>query len=100
VDLKKKGVALPLSKVNQLLILHNFATLCLKGYHMISASAEIARQWHEKDGTHFAQNVQSLAHHYQLFEQLPREKRGRARKGRTLLLDETLKSMARNWLSS
>ena len=32
VDLKKKGAALPLSKVNQLLILRNFATLRLKGY--------------------------------------------------------------------
>jgi len=100
VDLKKKGASLPLSKVNQLLILRNFATLRLKGYRTISASAEIARQWHEKDGTHFARKVRSLARHYQLFEQLPREKRGGARKGRTLLLDETLKSTARNWLSS
>lgn len=99
LDLKKKR-DLPLSKINQLLILRNFATLRLKGYHKIPVSLEIARQWHEKDGTHFARKVRSLARHYQLFEQLPRERRGGARKGRTLLLDETLKATARDWLSS
>jgi hypothetical protein len=73
-SLKNQGNTLPLSKVNQLLILCNFATLHLKGYRTITASLEITRQWHEKDGTHFAQKVQALACHYQLFEQLPREK--------------------------
>jgi hypothetical protein len=86
-NLKKQGSTLPLSQINQLLILRNFTTLRLKGYWTIAASLEIARQWHEKDGTHFARKVRSLAQHYQLFEQLPQEKRGGARKGRTLLLD-------------
>jgi hypothetical protein len=91
---------LPLLQINQLLILRNFATLCLKGYQTIAASFEIARQWHEKDGTHFTRKVRSLARHYQLFEQLPQEKRGGVRKGRTLLLDETMRSAARDWLAS
>ena len=56
-DLKKNGPTLPLSKVNQLLILRNFATLRLKGYRIIPASMEIARQWHEKEGHHFARKV-------------------------------------------
>jgi len=97
---KKYEAGMFLSKINQLLILCNFATLRLKGYRKIEASVEIARQWHKKDGRHFARKVRSLARHYQLFEQLPRERRGGARKGRTLLLDETLKCAARDWLSS
>jgi hypothetical protein len=99
-DLKKRGDTLPLSKVNQLLILRNFATLRLKGYRTIAASIEIAQQWHERDGTHFACKVCSLACHYQLFEQLPREKHGGVKKGCTLLLDEVLKTAARDWLMS
>lgn len=95
VDLKKKS--LPLSKVNQLLILRNFATLRLKGDGKIDASREIARQWHEGEGVHFARKVRTLARHYQLYEQLPIERRGSAG-GRSLLLDETVKSTARGWL--
>ena len=99
-DLKKTGKTLPLSQINQLLILRNFATLRLKGYRIIPASLEIARQWHEKDSTHFARKVRSLAHHYQLFKQLPQERRGGAKLSRTLLLDETVQATARNWLVS
>ncbi|KAK0486712.1 hypothetical protein EDD18DRAFT_1360571 [Armillaria luteobubalina] len=51
-DMKKKN--LPLSSYNQLLILHNFATLCIKGYKRIEASHDIARQWHEGEGNYFA----------------------------------------------
>ena len=57
-DLKKKARSLPLSQINQLMILRNFATLRLKGLGRIVASKEIARQWHDKlDGSsdHFHQ---------------------------------------------
>lgn len=75
-DLARKYKLLPLSQVNQLMILHNFAMLCLRGLGRIEASKEIARQFHQKlEGSsgHFAHRIWSLAHHYQIFEQLPRE---------------------------
>ena len=62
-DLKKKHTSLPLSHINQLMILRNFTTLCLKGHSFISTSHQIAQQWHEKtDGSsiHFASWVRSL----------------------------------------
>lgn len=46
-DLKKNGKNIPPTCINQLNIILNFATLCLKGYSRTSASVEIARQWHE-----------------------------------------------------
>ena len=56
-----KGVrSLPVSQVNQLLIIRNFATLHLKGYNQIDASLDIACQWHEGEGVHFAQKVEQL----------------------------------------
>jgi hypothetical protein len=70
---KKGQRTLPLSHINQLLIICNFATLHLKGLHRILASLEIARQWHEGEGAHFAHRVRALAWHYQVFEQLPAE---------------------------
>jgi hypothetical protein len=99
-DLRRKGNTLPLSNTNQLLILRNFATLRLKGFGIVKASCEIAQQWHEGTGTHFARRVRTLAKHYQLFEQLPDERRGGVKKARTLLLDETLRSTAKDWLTS
>jgi hypothetical protein len=72
--MKKGRNTLPLTKINQLLVLQNFATLQLKGYGKIKASLEIAQQWHEGEGKHFAQKVRALAHHYQAFEQLSMEK--------------------------
>ncbi|PBK80390.1 hypothetical protein ARMGADRAFT_1092278 [Armillaria gallica] len=69
-DLKKN---LQQTKYNQLLILRNFATLRIKGFKRIEASLNIARQWHEGEGCHFAHRVCTLAQHYQLFEQLPEE---------------------------
>ena len=53
-QLKKKSKTLPLSQLNQLLIISNFATLRLKGVSRIQASLEIARQWHEGEGNWFA----------------------------------------------
>lgn len=97
----KKG-GLPLSKVNQLLIICNFATLQLKGFSRMQASREIALQWYEGTGSgiHFASRVRSLARHYQLFEQLPKKMRGGKHNSRTLLADETTRKAARAWLNA
>ncbi|KAF9461685.1 hypothetical protein BDZ94DRAFT_1310317, partial [Collybia nuda] len=89
---------LPTSHINQLLIIRNFATLRLKGYGRIAASKEIARQWHEGEGIYFSRRVRALARHYQIFEQLPLERRGGMKKSRCLLLDERVKNAARAWL--
>ena len=59
-DLKTKHLTLPLSQINQLMILQNFATLQLKGHGRMSASYKIAQQLHEKDdglSTHFVHHI-------------------------------------------
>ena len=95
-DLKKKHKSLPLSQINQLMILRNFANLRLKGYGQIEVSFEIAQQWHEQDSSnsHFARRVRALAHHYQIFEQLPKEHRGGYKNARSLLKDEIVRTAA------
>ena len=101
-DLKTMHTTLPLSRINQLMILRNFATLRLKGHGRMSASYEIAQQWHEKDdgsSTHFARRIRALARHYQIFEQLPVERRGGRKNAKSLLKDETVKAAARTWLT-
>jgi hypothetical protein len=92
-ELKKNSKILPLSRINQLMIVSNFATLRLKGVSRIQAGAEIARQWYDGKGSGdwFARRVRSLARHYQLFGQLPRERRGGARTSRSWLHDERVK---------
>jgi hypothetical protein len=97
-DLRKQQKSLPLSSVNQLLILSNFATLRLKGASCIGASMEIARQWHEGNGIWFARRVRALARHYQTFEQLPREKRGGGANAQSFLHNETVQARCRTWL--
>ncbi|KII84350.1 hypothetical protein PLICRDRAFT_46228 [Plicaturopsis crispa FD-325 SS-3] len=99
-ELKKKSRTLPLSRVNQLFILQNFATLRLKGFSRMDASREIARQWHEGEGVWFARRVRALARHYQIFEQLPIEKRGGAKNARSWLHDESVQARARAWLTA
>ena len=47
----------PITKTNQYTILRNFMTLCIKGRGRMAASEDIARQWHEGKGTHFAHRV-------------------------------------------
>ena len=100
-DLKKKHKSLPLSQINQLMILRNFANLRLKGYGQIEASFEIAQQWHEQDSSnsHFARRVRALARHYQIFEQLPKEHCGGYKNARSLLKDEIVRTAARTWLT-
>jgi hypothetical protein len=97
--LKKNSKTIPLSQLNQLLIISNFATLCLKGVSQIQASLEIARQWHEGQGNWFAQRVWALARHYQIFEALPIEKRGGSKNLRSWLYDEQVKTRTQNWLT-
>ncbi|KAJ7021929.1 hypothetical protein C8F04DRAFT_1194977 [Mycena alexandri] len=90
---------LPLTKYNQLLIIRNFATLRIKGLKRIAASLEIARQWHEGSGTHFARRVRALARHYQLFEELPLETRGGRANAKSLLNDESVQTACLAWLT-
>jgi hypothetical protein len=86
-----------LTCTNQLLILRNFATLHLKGVQRIAMSEEITRQWDEGVSTHFTHQVRFLVHHYQLFEQLPVEKRGGDR-GWSMLNNEKVQAVARTYL--
>ncbi|KAI6021927.1 hypothetical protein EDC04DRAFT_2901218 [Pisolithus marmoratus] len=52
--LAKGAKTLPLSHINQLLLICNFATLWLWGIGQIKASLEIAHQWDEGEGVYFA----------------------------------------------
>jgi hypothetical protein len=61
------------------------------------ASQEIARQWHNGMGAHFAHQIQLLAQHYQLFECLPASNQG-GDGGRSLLNDEQVQMAARTYL--
>jgi hypothetical protein len=87
-----------LTQINKLIILRNFATLQIKGSGRMAASAEIARQWHEGTGVRFSRRIRFLARYYQLFEQLPVEKRGGDR-GHSLFNDERVQTAARVYLS-
>ena len=98
--LAKNSKSLPLSKINQYLMISNFATLRLKGLSRTQASIEIARQWHEGPGNWFARRVHALARHYQAFEELPVEKRGGEKNARSWLHDEAVQSRTRDWLTS
>jgi len=100
-DLKKKHKSLPLSQMNQLMILRNFANLRLKGYGRIEASYKITQQWHEKNSpnSHFARRIRTLARHYQIFEQLPKDRRGGCKNARTLLKDEVVRTTSQTWLT-
>lgn len=89
----------PIARIKQYTILRNLATLRIKGRGRMAASKDIARQWHEGEGVHFARRVRSLARHYQLFEQLPVEQRGGDR-GRSLLNNEQVQSASRAYLTS
>ncbi|KAF7984968.1 hypothetical protein HWV62_9917 [Athelia sp. TMB] len=98
--LKKYSKILPLSQINQLMILSNFATLRIKGVSRTQASLEIARQWHDGGGNWFSRRVRALAHHYQIFEKLPVEKRGGSANARSWLHDQQVKLRTRDWLTS
>lgn len=67
----------------------------------MEASFEIAEQWDEGNGSqmHFARRIRVLTCHYQVFEQLPVEKRGGSKNATSLLKDETVCTTARSWLT-
>lgn len=98
--LRKESHRLSLPSINQLMILANFATLLLKGYSRMTASEEIARQWHEGTGVWFARRVRALARHYQTFGRLPIEKRGGSANARSWLNNEFVKTRTRQWLTA
>jgi len=98
--LAKHSKSLPLSKINQYLMISNFATLQLKGLSRTQASIEIARKWHEGPGNGFAGRVHALAWHYQAFEELPVEKQGGEKNARSWLHDEAVQSRTWDWLIS
>jgi hypothetical protein len=87
-----------LTTINQLLLLRNFSTLRIKGIGRMAASQEIAQQWHEGEGVHFARQVRILARHYQVYEQLPTQSVGGYR-GYSVFNDKRVQNAARNWLS-
>jgi hypothetical protein len=62
-ELRKTKKGLPLSQVNQLMILANFATLRLKGFSRTDASLQIANQWWDGKGIWFARRIRALARH-------------------------------------
>jgi len=45
------------TKINQFLILQNFAMLQTKGLGRMAASQQIALQWHKGKGTYFAHQI-------------------------------------------
>ena len=98
-DLKNK--TLHLLQINRLLIVQNFATLRLKGNGRMEASMKIAEQWDEgaNSQTHFSRQVRALARHYQIYEQLPLEKRGGSKNAHTLLKDESVCNAVHSWLT-
>ncbi|KAI6168541.1 hypothetical protein EDD17DRAFT_1750092 [Pisolithus thermaeus] len=98
----KKYKSLPLSDVNQLMILSNFATLRLKGASHMAASFGVAQQWYtgEGSGAWCARCICMLARHYQLFEQLPQEKRGGRKNAQSFLHDESVQTRCQMWLSN
>lgn len=99
-ELKQHHRRYTVSQIHQLTILRNFATLLLKGLDRIPASIEIARQWHEGDGTHFARCVRALARHYEAFEMLPLEKRGGKKNAKCHLNDESVQKALHDWLTA
>ncbi|KAJ7712675.1 hypothetical protein B0H16DRAFT_1702766 [Mycena metata] len=95
-DLKKRN--LPLTQLNQLLIIRNFATLLIQGLKRIQASPENARHWHEGGGNYFARRVRALVRHYQIFGELPLETRGGRANTKSLLNDESVQTACSAWL--
>ena len=88
-----------LTHIKELLVLQNFATLRIRGDGRIAASMQIARQCMDGVGIYFARQIRFVARHYQLFEQLPPQKRGQYL-NRSLLNDEQVQTAARTYLTS
>lgn len=91
---------LPRSRVNQLTVLGYFANLRLKGYSRITASHLIATVCKGGEGKWFARRVRELARHYQIFEDLPKERRGGSRVGRSWIHHEGVRPRVREFLNA
>jgi hypothetical protein len=105
MKLKKNFDQLGQTEVNQLMVLRVFATLQMKGVSKMDASHQIAEQWQEGTGTHFARCVRALARHYKASGKLLRENCGGARSGRlyrgtSLLLHKGVEGQVRVWLTT
>jgi hypothetical protein len=90
---------LPLPKINQYLIISNFATLRLKGLSLTEASIEIVHQWHKGVGNWFTHQVRALVQYYQVFEALPEERRGGEKNARLWLNNEVVQTQTHEWLT-
>ncbi|KAF9516301.1 hypothetical protein BS47DRAFT_1292541 [Hydnum rufescens UP504] len=97
---QKNRATLPLNQINQLQLIRNFATLRIKGFKRTSASVHLALSHHDGDGVYFARRVRALARHYQMYEQLPIDRRGGKRIGSSHLDDEDVEREAHSWLDS
>lgn len=83
------------------MILCNFATLHLKGLGHIKASKEIAWQWHQElegSSIYFACQLWALAHHYQNFEHLPKERQGGIKNSKSVMKNEAVYCASCAWL--
>lgn len=69
--IKRDSKIMPVSSLNKYYIIMCFGTLSIKGLSQMKASEEVARQWHEKEGIHFAHRVWALVRHYQIFTMNP-----------------------------
>ncbi|KAJ7035472.1 hypothetical protein C8F04DRAFT_1182375 [Mycena alexandri] len=100
MDIKKGQKTLPLSRLNALMVLLNFATLVIKGYGRIEASRQVATSWHKKEGVWFTRRIRDWARHYEIFETLPSERRGGKRVGRSFLHRDEIRTAVLNFLRS
>ncbi|KAJ3978339.1 hypothetical protein F5890DRAFT_1602365 [Lentinula detonsa] len=99
-EIKGHSKTLPVSKLNRLLILVNFANLRLKGESRMKASESIAKAWHDNRGRWFARRVRDLARYYQTFEHLPEERRGGTKMNKSWLHREDVRSRTLEYLNN
>ena len=67
----------------------------------IEASKESARQWHQKlegPSEHFARRIRALACHYQIFEHLPKERRGGIKNSQSVMKNKAVLCTSCAWL--
>jgi hypothetical protein len=97
--IKERHKTLPLTHLNQLIILSDFATLCLKGHTRTAASLMISEQWKTSSGYWMARHIHYLARFYQQFETLPENHGGRWM-ARSFLFRDEVKMAFTSFLNS
>ncbi|KAF9509590.1 hypothetical protein BS47DRAFT_1412008, partial [Hydnum rufescens UP504] len=100
LDKQKNKCTLPLCQINQYQFLQQFTTLCIKGMKRISASIHIAKWHNDGDGVYFASHIQTLAQHYQKFEQLPIEQLRWSAQGLFVTNNKDMQRVALTWVQS